>query len=347
MARKKKSAPIWDNNDAPKEQFVSNASAPAEQKREANGTLRRVAVYGFFSLAALAVLLQIGNIAQQANQKPVLAPVDSISVNSSIGKPSATTTLNQWLSANPAPLPGAQVVSWDGYTSIAKGETDTTTQQSADAAEVHYFTLSSPSGDGPIFYTATVLVSVSDVLGAKVVGTPSILPATPSAREGWSNETWAGYETLAASDSVKDAVIAWADAFTGTPAALRLAVGDQSANRSYIPLSGATVVEATISESAAIKPDDGSKPSTILVRTQLKLNWSEDKEGASPSLATYDLLVIDANTAAPRIVAWGGAGSGPTLTKYENAVAGEVNVPKPSPAPTQTGEPAPETDGND
>lgn len=346
-AKKARTSALWSDNPAPTDQHATNHNAPSEKKRESSGAMRRFVVYGLFCLAALAVVLQIGNIANTAANKPEPVTVDSLSINSSIGKPAATTTLIEWLRAEPAPLPGGTIVSWDGYKSIAAGEKTAATSQAADASELHYFTLSVPTADGNIYYTSTVLVSVDKALGAKVQGTPTILPKAPSAQDGWSTSLWPGYDSVQATDAVTDAVIVWSKAFTDTPAALRLAVGDQGSSRSYIPLSGATVVASDVTAAGAVKSTDGSKPTTLIVRVQLKLNWTSDEESASPSLVTYDLLVTEADTAAPRVVAWGGAGTGPSLVKYQNAVAGDVKTVSPSTVPSPVPTPTSTTGGQD
>ena len=40
-----------------------------------------------------------------------------------------------------------------------------------------------------------------------------------------------------------------------------------------------------------------------------------------PPPVAFDVLVTGADTAAPRVVAWGGPGTGPTLVPFGNAVA--------------------------
>ena len=77
----------------------------------------------------------------------------------------------------------------------------------------------------------------------------------------------------------------------------------------------------------------------MVVSLTMTLPWNgqgADDSGAQ-TLATYDLLVTGADTAAPRVVAWGGAGTGPTLSAYDNAVAGQIDE---QPEPVSTDAPA-------
>jgi hypothetical protein len=63
----------------------------------------------------------------------------------------------------------------------------------------------------------------------------------------------------------------------------------------------------------------------MVVRVRLMLDYHPATQPAgaeqkAPPPAVFDVLVDGADTAAPNVVAWGGAGSGPTLTPYQNAV---------------------------
>lgn len=54
--------------------------------------------------------------------------------------------------------------------------------------------------------------------------------------------------------------------------------------------------------------------------------FTDDADEADPHVATitYDVLIYDAHTATPRIVAWGAPGEGPDLNEYDNAVEGRI-----------------------
>ena len=70
------------------------------------------------------------------------------------------------------------------------------------------------------------------------------------------------------------------------------------------------------------------------LRVDLNLDWAtaapptQEPVADSPDTlrppVTFDVLVTGADTAAPRVVAWGGPGTGPTLVPYGNAVPADT-----------------------
>src|SRR5699024_6856148 len=137
---------------------------------------------------------------------------------------------------------------------------------------------------------------------------------------------------------VPDVVTSWAQAFTsGDPDKLRLATGDPDGSHSYMPLSRVSLVGSDVTAVAVPKDqltDQGKapdNPSSLVVRVSLALQWgsgpaegqeSGQEQVPESSRVTYDLLLTGTDTASPRVVAWGGPGSGPGLTPYANAVTG-------------------------
>ena len=92
--------------------------------------------------------------------------------------------------------------------------------------------------------------------------------------------------------------------------------------------------------SAAVEPAAPrslSSPPFVSLTMTLPWNGQGADDSGAQTLATYDLLVTGADTAAPRVVAWGGAGTGPTLSAYDNAVAGQIDE---QPEPVSTDAPA-------
>ncbi|MFC4225492.1 hypothetical protein [Lysinibacter cavernae] len=274
------------------------------------------------------------------------APVDSNSVsstdvNGSLGKAAALIAMQNWLASEPAPLPGAVVVSWDGFSEedppAPKSETDIAPTY---RVEIHSFTLRL----GSTLFASQVEVHTDELLGSKVSGKPTLMPLLPSDESGWTKEvTWFGFAEKSAPEPVNGAIETWAKAFiSGDPAVLRQAVGDPDAANGYVPLSGAQSVTATITGAGSRIVDQGEQPeSWILVRVELGVVWNGmtlgEREKATP--ITYDVLVVDAETASPRVVSWGGPGSGPSLSKYSVARSGvDVKVAEPTapatPAPT-------------
>ena len=87
-------------------------------------------------------------------------------------------------------------------------------------------------------------------------------------------------------------------------------------------------------------------------------NRGDENSDPRPTSVSYDVLVQDPGTASPKVVAWGAAGSGPSLDAYQNAITDITedqlvqpksdpsqgpddetdSSPTPSPSPTSTEE---------
>lgn len=244
-------------------------------------------------------------------------------------KSAAMLKVKSWLATTPSPLPGGVLLSWDGaqtqqeYKLITAENGQTTEQQ---GMELHKLTISTPSGT---IFTTTVQVGHSPVRGAQVIGEPTLMPRAPDDTGSWPNlKTWPSLVAVNPSDEVQQSVRAWVTAFTsGDPNSLRLTIGDAQAGRSYVPLVQATASNVSLLEAATWTGDNGAtipEPEKIVARVTFGITW--DGQGGSsserPGVLTYDLLIDKANTAAPLVVAWGGAGTGESLTPYMNAVEG-------------------------
>jgi hypothetical protein len=140
-------------------------------------------------------------------------------------------------------------------------------------------------------------------------------------------------------------VNAWVTAFSsGDPAALRLTVGDPDSNHAYAPMAGVVSAAGKPGAAAWLLDGAGVKTTSMLVQVQVAFTWPttavQSSTSAGPAAATYDLLVAGADSGAPRVVAWGGSGTGPVLTQYTNAVVGRQLVagakPVATPEPTTT-----------
>ena len=139
--------------------------------------------------------------------------------------------------------------------------------------------------------------------------------------------------------------------------------------------SGARVVQAPVTESASTAGDIAysTEVDTFVVADGagqrftaefqvaldgqgrarvLTLTWDVTRTTELPGTAaakttsgqsvSFDVLVTGADTAAPRVVAWGGPGSGPTLVPFGNAVAiGDLDRSAAPPAAGPTAAPPP------
>lgn len=248
----------------------------------------------------------------------------------------ALHTVQGWLDADPSPLPGGRILSSDGSTLLT-----TPTQDVPETLQRFDFTLAAPAGD----FTTAVVVATSPALGAALVSGPSLTPLPPNGVQSYTGPPWPGHASAAASDPLRTSVATWASVYAGTdPVALRQVVGDPEPGHAYLPLAGANLAGAQVL-AVAVSPLDaserGAPPATVMAKVALTLTWpgqsTTDQEGRPLDLTPIliDVLVTGADTASPRVVAWGDAGSGPSLEPYGNAITGRDLVLAPAnPAPT-------------
>lgn len=277
-------------------------------------------------VALLGILSCVPKLTEPTPEQ--IIPVSEIN---SPTKAAAMQAVTNWLGQYPTPLPGGKLLSWDGakVQSEPSITIDPSNDQPVETQGLQLHTLTLVTENGALF-TTTVQVGYSEFRGAQVIGSPTLIPRAPDDVSKWANLTsWPNLSTIQASDSVKDAAAAWAKAFTsGDPKALRLAVGDQAANHSYVPLVQATASDVRVEEAAAPKAAEGKgaveNSPVITARISFAVAWDgievdKNRGGAAPRVV-YDVLIQQADTASPVIVAWGGAGSGESLKAYSNAV---------------------------
>lgn len=345
MAKKNKTQSIWEEEQVsvPNEELVRRSKV---KKAGRYKWLRRGVWLSIFLTPLLLLALAAWYVDAQ-NPKPTPEPPTSLQINDSIGKDAATTTVRDWLASQPQPIPGAQLLSWNGYTTQPKPSiADAENSKTAAGVfvpewnkETHYFSVR--AGNGTLF-RVTVEVDADRTLGARVTSLPSLEPLIPEVTSGWkdSPEPWFGYQSTQATENITASVNDWLAAYTGgNPSTLRNIVGDQDSNHFYMPLSGIQKAVAVV-ERVAYKPSDApdapavQNPDTVIARIKVKLLWNGQVQENLNDFASmsFDLLIQNANTASPRIVAWGGPGSGPSLKPYENAVTGITldRVPDPT-----------------
>jgi len=301
-------------------------------------------------IALLAVVISLG--------KTTPAPTVSTTAGAatSPGRTVATQELETWLAETPSPLPGAQVLSWDGAkvlhppaAKVAKG-LSSGTGKPRWTTEEDTFTLIVPppapkthsaaqSTSKPLttatIYQATVAVALKPGGGAVALSGPSITLVPPTKPGAWDADgPWPGLDiTSSVTGAVQQAINGWADAYTsGSSSKLALAVGDTDSSHHYVALSGVRSVTVTVLASSPRSAPNGpvvakQTPTAEIVEVALDINWSAEPAPSSSSASnfttslpktTMDLLVERANTSAPVVVAWGPAGSGPTLHPYQN-----------------------------
>jgi hypothetical protein len=253
-------------------------------------------------------------------------------------KHTAIRAVEDWLSTSPSPLPTGYVLSWDGATVQQPERTwvdDEGKDQYQHGIELHRFTLSTASG---AMFTTEVQVAFGEKDGTGILGAPTLIPLAPSDSGAFSSVSgWVGTLPGTNTEPMTDAVKAWVTAFTsGDPAALRITVGDTRDTVSYVPMVGLTMFTSVDVGTTAVFPENASlpvkewepDPSVAIAKVSFKIAWPGQPTDAANidklGTVTYDVLIEGADTAAPRVVAWGSAGTGTTLKAFKNAVKGAV-----------------------
>lgn len=293
--------------------------------------LGRIVIYG--NLVMVPLFAAAGFMAlPKLIEKPEPVKVADNLVTSPT-KPTAMLAVENWLAQTPSPLPGGRLVSWDGVEIQATPSltTDPQTNQTLENQGLELHTMTVASGTGAIF-TTQVQVGYSPFRGAQLIGKPTLIPRAPDDKSNWPNlVAWPNLAKVTKTEEIDQAVSAWVNAFTsGNPNTLRLAIGDTGANRSYVPLTQASPSDIQVTDVAAqksdVKTNDSTqkRPASVVARVSFAVKWQGQAVSSSDTLSrlSYDVLIEKADTAAPVVVAWGGAGSGEELKPYSNALDG-------------------------
>lgn len=273
-----------------------------------------------WAVMAMSVLLVASTMALLFDGGQEVAPATTVQV-SQPGMQEARMAVSDWVASPDSPLPGGHVVSWDGAEA-----TPWVNDDENPGYDVYVHTFSLASADQSVMYEAQIRTAVSASEGVNVVGEPSLIPL-PGAAQFASGSKWPGLVSLSAPAGVSDAVASWVKAYvSGDSVALRLAVGDQDATHGYVPLSGIASAQVAITDSAQPAAADGTETSgsqIVVAATVIFSRLGPIDDDDSAATFDLDLLVVDANTAAPRVVAWSGPGLGQTLVPFQNAVPAE------------------------
>lgn len=278
-------------------------------------------------LAAVLAFGALGLSAQAASRVNSLdtAPPPQIQVQeiTSPGRFAATQALETWLVTVPNPLPGGRLVSWDGATD--GGVRSAGAAAGGQLVVTHeHFTVVDGTGTS---YRVTYQVGSDAVGGGSAVLAGPSLQARPQPAAGLTVDAlWPGLRKADVTPQIQEAVQTWADAYvSGVPDRLHLVVGDTDADRTYVPISGATHVltDAKMAGRTDALPTvstEDTPAERLIVRAELRVGWEGRDSEPSPAVIQMDLLVLRADTGAPQVVAWGAPGTGPELTPYVNAV---------------------------
>jgi len=307
LLRRRPAAEEWLRADE------SSAIPPPKERQTIRDRARRWLLYAVIAAFPVWTIVGVATMVHWSDVAKSAASATSASVVSSPGRAAAWKSLSAWLATTPSPLPGGQIVSWDGSVATDPPESATGTGPTWTSS-IESFTLVDNAGN---LYLSSVQVALDPRGGSEVVGGPSLIPVAPTADDSWSSDgPWPGLTVVGPPPAVSAAATAWATAYvSGSSGTLRLAIGDTDPTRTYVPLTGATASNVTVISAAV--PDAG-KPDIMIARVSVALTWGGQDDPAEPMV--LDVRVSRADTAAPVVDAWGPPGSGPTLTAYQNAV---------------------------
>lgn len=323
--------------------LVLNQQSARARKESNRGRVNRWIAVCAVGLAVISIPVSLANLATVGDETD-LAPA---AVTDSPGRGAATQAVEAWLAANPSPLPGGSVLSWNRVSVQTPPEVDDESQEITYTMETHEFTLIS----GQQLYGAVVSVQADPVTGSVMVGTPSLMPQLPAPQTPQAGPTWFGYEQPTVGSNFDAAIDEWAAAFTsGNPSTLKQNVDDKENDRSYMPLTGVAEVQASIVSTGVPEGTHEEDVTQVIARVELRVVWQSQIDqanamaedgaeadvptiGSAPAI-TYDVLVTDPFSGAPKVVSWGGPGSGPSLTPYSSGIMGISSVQFATPTPS-------------
>lgn len=321
MARKKNRSQVSDEWLSEEILEAPKLSSRDTKKLERRKRFYRIWVWGSLFLVpviALSNFVLIGNILSQ--EEEVQSAVESPQ------KARAITEVQAWLDGKPSPIPNGRILSWDYVERMVVPEPeqkDPNVEPDIPLMEIHHLSVGTDTG---VTFDVAVQLSTTRVSGTVLVGGPSMILAAPGGGDAGNNvQPWPTLEEWNPTEATTVAVETWLRAYTGSsPDELRVVVGDERENVSYLTLPGGEFSDLTVSR-AAIREmgDDGESARVVVVRVSFALSWTgyglEDGETAT-SHVSYDVLITGASTASPRVVAWGAPGSGAVIEPYANAI---------------------------
>lgn len=214
----------------------------------------------------------------------------------------ASESVNETLGGNDLPLGGVEGVSWAGFEPVTEG---------GRRFELHRFLL---AGDPP--QQLTVVVEITKA-GPVLATEPALEPFTDVGAPTPAADRSESESARFASDAGQRAISEWAGAFgADNRERLRELTGDLE-DRTYVGLGGLSANDVLVR--SVVDGPEG----TDLARVTVTFSRGEQGEaGVWQGAVSYDVLIVDGDTANPRVVAWGPPGSGPSLAPFSNGLGG-------------------------
>lgn len=249
----------------------------------------------------------------------------------------ATVAVEEWLNSGEAPIRNGKIVQWESTRTLPKAEAapnQTTSTEPDPALKAVRFVVNRPATENQAgtLYTVEVLTASTEAGAVSTVGSPAIMPMLPSMGDELTNvNRWPTLDEPAEPDErVEAAITDWAKAITsGSAQSLRAVVNDSDADHAYVAFQGMRLQGTSLGDASVVEWGEGDDPVPTRIVAAVTLTMT-DRTGACPkcseTVSEFDVLIDDADSVTPRVVAWGGPGSGPTLKPYQNAVAANEDL---------------------
>ncbi|MDN5895749.1 MAG: hypothetical protein L0H93_17205, partial [Nocardioides sp.] len=279
--------------------------------------------------AVVAPILLFGVVLAVTRDQPV--PVeDKPAVAADRVRAEATVAVEEWLDSGEAPIRGGKIVQWESTRTLPKAKVDprNETAEPDPTMQTVRFVVNRPATEDKeaALYTAEVLTASTEAGAVSTVGAPALMPMLPSMGEDLSSvNRWPTLEEAADPDErVEAAITDWAKALTsGSAQTLRAAVDDADPDHAYVAFQGMRLQGTSLGDSAVLEWTDSEEPVPSRIVVSVTLNMTDRSGNCSKCAETaseFDVLIDEVDTVTPRVVAWGGPGSGSTLKPYQNAV---------------------------
>jgi hypothetical protein len=316
MAKKKdkKATPIsaWDNHVIE----AQNALVQRDEKYAKRIKWTRRALYSSIPLTllmAFVMFIYLGGSQNEVEQEAV----SSYTVNSVEGKDVAMQALTAWLDTEPTPLDRGRILSWDGAEDEGILSLDKDGAQTGEV-NAHYFTVIDSKG---LTYRTMIKTLYVKNEGSSVLTEPTLLPILQNKSSEHALPLWTGFETFQVTEPIANVVKQFAKAYMGADAdLLKITISDPDTEHVYPTFPyGMTSISAQINECGQKEGNTVCNVTILYKNPRIKDNEeTKDKK----AYVTYDLLLQDVDTGAPKVVAWGASGEGDKLVPYENAIEG-------------------------
>lgn len=342
----KKTSSPWDEVEAVPRSDIKIGKRGRFQSRALRGALYLALILGIIA-AYFAIDTAVFGGGDEESAKT------AASLESNPGQGEARVALESWVEKqeDEGGIQGARLLGWSSSEAVPDMSSETV------AAFSHTFSVET-SNLGVIEVRQIVFQDVTSGSVTASTQPPSLDAFDTAGTVEGPDQSWVGFAPAKSDQGAESAITAWARAYTsGDSESLRVTMRDQDTSHVYPALTGVGAVEVNILEVAhrdldgdASKKELDEAESWAVARVEVTVLWTEDGEplggsdaeasdggGELPAVVdggeesskpsgdaagttfTVDIRLTDMEGGTPTVTAWGAAGTGPSLTDFENA----------------------------